>query len=237
MDSNPKAAKLVFQFQFYQKMFIIYVPEYSKQLDDTWLEVVFQCLCWRHQMETLSALLALSEGNSPVTGEFPAQRPVTQSFDVFFYLRLDTHHHAHYDVTVMYLRSTVHRWIGIFGHKHYHSISIWDPYEHSALRCNHPYSNSRDFLYSNLYKILVDQCFPKQSDPPGGDHLGQSRTVISPNQELNKYPALSKLFMASTFWIHNISVKQILTWKCQRVQIVLTMVVRMALVICQSWFV
>ena len=28
-------------------------------------------------------------GNSPVTGEFPAQRPVTRSFDVFFDLRLD----------------------------------------------------------------------------------------------------------------------------------------------------
>ena len=26
---------------------------------------------WRHQMETFSALLALCEGNSPVTGEFP----------------------------------------------------------------------------------------------------------------------------------------------------------------------
>ena len=38
---------------------------------------------WRHQMETFSALLALCAGISPVTGEFPAQRPVTQSFDVF----------------------------------------------------------------------------------------------------------------------------------------------------------
>ena len=28
-------------------------------------------------------------GNSPVPGEFPAQRPVTQSFDVFFDLRLN----------------------------------------------------------------------------------------------------------------------------------------------------
>ena len=28
---------------------------------------------WRHQMETFSALLALCEGNSPVTGEFPSQ--------------------------------------------------------------------------------------------------------------------------------------------------------------------
>ena len=35
-------------------------------------------------METFSALLALCEGNSPVPGEFPAQRPVTRSFDVFF---------------------------------------------------------------------------------------------------------------------------------------------------------
>ena len=43
---------------------------------------------WRHQMETLSALLAVCEGNSPVTGEFHAQRPVTRSFDVFFDLCL-----------------------------------------------------------------------------------------------------------------------------------------------------
>ena len=42
---------------------------------------------WRHQTETSSALLAICAGNSPVTGEFPAQRPVTRSFDVFFDLR------------------------------------------------------------------------------------------------------------------------------------------------------
>ena len=34
-----------------------------------------------------SALLALCAGNSPVTGEFPSQRPVTRSFDVCFDLR------------------------------------------------------------------------------------------------------------------------------------------------------
>ena len=44
---------------------------------------------WRHQMETFSTLLALCAGNSPVTGEFPAQRPVTLSFDVFFDLCLN----------------------------------------------------------------------------------------------------------------------------------------------------
>ena len=44
---------------------------------------------WRHQMETFSALLAICAGNSPVPGEFPAQRPVTQSFEVFYDLRLN----------------------------------------------------------------------------------------------------------------------------------------------------
>ena len=44
---------------------------------------------WRHQLETFSALLALCAGNSPVTGEFPAQRPVTRSFDVFFDLSMN----------------------------------------------------------------------------------------------------------------------------------------------------
>ena len=43
----------------------------------------------RHQMETFSALLAQCEGNSPVTGEFPSQRPITRSFDVFFDLHLN----------------------------------------------------------------------------------------------------------------------------------------------------
>ena len=40
-------------------------------------------------METFSALLALCAGNSLFTGEFPAQRPVTRSFGVFFDLRLN----------------------------------------------------------------------------------------------------------------------------------------------------
>ena len=44
---------------------------------------------WRHQMETFSALLAICAGNSPVPGEFPAQRPVTRSSGVFFDLRLN----------------------------------------------------------------------------------------------------------------------------------------------------
>ena len=44
---------------------------------------------WRHQMEIFSALLAICAENSPVSGEFPAQRPVTPNFDVSFDLRLN----------------------------------------------------------------------------------------------------------------------------------------------------
>ena len=38
---------------------------------------------WKH----LTAWLTLHAGNATVTGEFPAQRPVTRSFGVFFDLR------------------------------------------------------------------------------------------------------------------------------------------------------
>ena len=44
---------------------------------------------WHHQIETFSALLAFCARNLPVTGEFPAQRPVMRSFDVFFDLRMN----------------------------------------------------------------------------------------------------------------------------------------------------
>ena len=50
-----------------------------------------ECNMMTSSMETFSALLALCAGYSPVTGEFHSQRPVTQSFDVFFDLRLDKH--------------------------------------------------------------------------------------------------------------------------------------------------
>ena len=67
-------------------------------------------------MDTFFALLAPCAGNSPVPGEFPAQRPVTRSFDVFFdprsIKRLSNNRHAgdlrrhqvHYDVILMRLK-------------------------------------------------------------------------------------------------------------------------------------
>ena len=38
----------------------------------------------KHDNGNISALLAICAGNSPVIGEFPPQKPVTRSFDVFF---------------------------------------------------------------------------------------------------------------------------------------------------------
>ena len=40
-------------------------------------------------METFSALLAICAGNSSLTSEFLAERPVARNFDVFFDMRLN----------------------------------------------------------------------------------------------------------------------------------------------------
>ena len=77
---------------------------------------------WRHQMKTFSALLALCAGNSPVPGEFPAQRPVTRSFDVsLICARINgwvnngeagdlRRHRVHYDVIVMHHGNPKHEY-------------------------------------------------------------------------------------------------------------------------------
>ena len=66
-------------------------------------------------MKTFSELLAFCVENSPVTFEFPAQKPATRSFDVFFDLHLNQQlanngdtgnlrrHRAHYDVIVIWM--------------------------------------------------------------------------------------------------------------------------------------
>ena len=49
--------------------------------------IIHGLMTWRrHQMETFSVLLAVCEGNPPVTGGSPSQRPVTRSLDVFLSL-------------------------------------------------------------------------------------------------------------------------------------------------------
>ena len=79
---------------------------------------------WRHQFETFSALLAICAGNSPVTGEFPAQSPVTGAL-IFSLICVwingwvdnrqagDLRHYryrAHHDVTVMSIMNQNRFW-------------------------------------------------------------------------------------------------------------------------------
>ena len=58
----------------------------SWHLLNVWYTLVYHTgtVWWRHHMETFSAFLAICARNSPVTGKFPSQRPVTRSFDIFF---------------------------------------------------------------------------------------------------------------------------------------------------------
>ena len=90
-------------------------------------------------METFSALLALCERNPPVTIEFPSQRPVMQSFDVFFDLRLRTNgwannwdvsdlrcHQSHYDITVIIATSPKNRHVKTNCCKHELDIAAQD---------------------------------------------------------------------------------------------------------------
>ena len=100
---------------------IIFVASDFSQSGDE-IQIFRENTWWRRQMETFSALLAMCAGNSPVSGDFPTQRPVTRSFDVFFDLRLNKRlskngragdlrrYRAHSDVTVMIwlLVSTAH---------------------------------------------------------------------------------------------------------------------------------
>ena len=75
-------------------------------------------------METFSALLAICAVNSLVPGEFPAQRLVTRSFDVFFDLHRNKLLSKH--------------WWGwwfeppscpLWRHRNVHAISLWHPHQ------------------------------------------------------------------------------------------------------------
>ena len=121
--------KLSYLLHFYLRNF-----RFTERQQQHWKFVVIATYCcvptrnigiiWRrHQMETFSELLDLCAGNWLVTGEFPSQRPVTRSFDVFFICawindwvnNRDTgdlrRHRAHYYVNVMnWMRIKLLQW-------------------------------------------------------------------------------------------------------------------------------
>ena len=67
-------------------------PKTLNELNDVFISnrlTLIHTLMMTSSNGNIFALLAICVGNSPVTGEFPAQRPVTRSVDVFFDLRLN----------------------------------------------------------------------------------------------------------------------------------------------------
>ena len=106
---------------------------------------------WRHhQMETFSVLLDLCAGNSPGTGEFPAQKPVIRNFMFSLICDWDAgdlrRHRTHYDVIVM------QKWILLI-------VQGWH-------------------LCVNLYDIMIWKCLPhywsfvRESTTGGFPHRG-----------------------------------------------------------------
>ena len=93
MSWRPKHRQLTgdsvshFKIWIYEKLLVI--MNISEENTADGLAPLDARIWWRHQMEIFSALLAICAETSPVPGEFPAQRPVTRSFDVFFDLRLN----------------------------------------------------------------------------------------------------------------------------------------------------
>ena len=114
---------------------------------------------WRHQMETFSALLAICAGNSPVPGEFTAQRPVTRSFDVFLDLRLNKRlskqsgagdlrrYCAHYYVIVMWYTSLA-------------DTSIMAVSKSQHVKCCAQFATFRKMKYTLLW--IVSWMYPKE---------------------------------------------------------------------------
>ena len=93
-DTVPLISMSIGQSQLYFKSIVREHCGYGVNFDDS-PKVPWQSCChlsvinyfstwWRHQMDTFSALLDLCAWNWPVNGEFPAQRPVMRSFDIFF---------------------------------------------------------------------------------------------------------------------------------------------------------
>ena len=83
--------------------------------------VYWGCLTFRSWSRhgNISVLLALCEGNPPVTGGFPSERPVTRRFDDFFDLRLNKR----------LSRQPKHRWFETQSHSLWRisaSLALWD---------------------------------------------------------------------------------------------------------------
>ena len=95
---------------------------------------------WRHQMETLSTLLANCAGNSPVHGEFPTQRPVTRAL-IFSLKRLSKQSWGWWFETLSH---------PLWRHRNELTSGSWHDETKNE---NHP------SIFSNLPVIITTECF------------------------------------------------------------------------------
>ena len=126
---------------------------------------------WRHQLETFSALLAICVGNSSVSGEFPAQRPVTRSFDVFFDLRLSERLSKHWG---WWLETPS---LPLWRHSNVLSANVvWSTKTYSQAKTlkNHMYRQ-----VSNIRRTIEGYKIVDHSDVVGASPVGAAPTTSS----------------------------------------------------------
>ena len=136
----------------------------------------------RHWMETSSTSLALSAGNSPVTGEFPSQRPALMVSLIWAWtngwvINRDAvdlrRHRAHYDVTVMShdkMSILISKWFGCctqLGNYMYNSVSymytyitIYTPNDSSHLTASRAIADRKWSFWENDDNIESFVCRP-----------------------------------------------------------------------------
>ena len=120
-------------------------------------------------MQIFPALLALCEGNPPVTGGFLSQRPVTRSFDVFFDLRLKTslrlvfwHIIIHNRLLKLLLRLDPYTNTNLL-HNELDTLKVSDPYNISLLLFVHANLQGdcpaavKNYLWEEIMRITQDK--------------------------------------------------------------------------------
>ena len=86
---------------------------------------------------TFSAYLVLCEGNPPVTGGFPSQRPVTRSFDVFFDLRMKKRSS----------KQSRHRWFARPSCPLWRHCNVMNPHYYLCCKLDDGSAEDRAFIY------------------------------------------------------------------------------------------
>ena len=123
--------------------------------------VSFVKLIHHESMKTFSALLALCEGNPPVTDGSPSQRPVTPNFDVFYDLRLNKR----------LSKQSKHRWFETSSRSLWRHSNDW---RIALLVINNCYSRqaTHHSLYISSWLINAgDKCPPPMNILNVGDKL------------------------------------------------------------------